>query len=154
MIICTSIAIARSRMKVLILVLFAISLQYNAAVSVENFGDVIENYEEYLKGIGETCIAVSKVSPELVQGLVYEGVFPENNELKEFVLCVGLGLGIIDENGNLDKDKTMSYIGTDDAKINEAVYEKCASVTADTAIDKIWGVGTCIYNTVKSLYKL
>ncbi|KAF5301678.1 hypothetical protein FQA39_LY19088 [Lamprigera yunnana] len=147
--ICTSIISAESRMKVFILVLFAISLQYNSAASIENFGEIIRNDEEYLRSVSNICMATSNASPPLVQNLVYLGYFPNNKELKEFVQCVALRLGVIDENGNLDKDKTMSYIGTDNSSINDVVYELCASLTADTELDKIWVVGNCIYDTVK-----
>ncbi|KAF5271766.1 hypothetical protein FQA39_LY08089 [Lamprigera yunnana] len=125
-------------MKVYILIFLVISLHYTSSTPANNLRTVIGSLVNYMQDIGNTCIKDSKVSPQLVRDVIYKGIFANNQELKEFVLCVALRLNIVDENGNINKDVLMAYIGTDDAKMNEIVYKQCTSLTSDAIIEKLW----------------
>ncbi|KAF5271703.1 hypothetical protein FQA39_LY08026 [Lamprigera yunnana] len=138
-------------MKAYILVLIAISLHCFAVSSDDNFDEVINNYNEYIENAKKVCVDKSGASTELVEKLIYKGDFVENIPLKQFLLCIYTELGIVDENGTIDGNKMISFIGTDDTEINKAVYEKCSNLNAESIMEKMWLVGKCTYNTVKSL---
>ncbi|KAF5271702.1 hypothetical protein FQA39_LY08025 [Lamprigera yunnana] len=113
-----------------------------------NFNIIIRNYENNINGI---CIKESKVSPSMAEDSISKDILVDNKELKEFQFCIHLKAGAIDKNGNLNKDMIIFYLGTGDAKIDEAFYEKCRNLTADTATEKMWKVLKCRQSFLKSV---
>ncbi|KAF5271698.1 hypothetical protein FQA39_LY08021 [Lamprigera yunnana] len=138
-------------MKFPVCFLITMLLQNAAANDTPDFSVVIKDYESYIKNTKDLCSVTSNADPKMVDDLLKNGIFFEDENLKKYMACIYLYLGIVNPEGIINKDTVIEYVGVDDSKIKEVIYRMCSYPKGRNVTDIVWNLIKCIFKTVQSL---
>ncbi|KAF5271701.1 hypothetical protein FQA39_LY08024 [Lamprigera yunnana] len=123
-------------MNVYMVILIVGFLHNAAACGYIEFLEAVNNDDSYIKAIKVTCVANANADPELVDAIFSEGMFPDDDTLKDYMLCILLNLKIV------SLKEFLEAVNNDDSYIKAIKVTCVANANADPElVDAIFSEG-------------
>ncbi|KAK5647191.1 hypothetical protein RI129_002083 [Pyrocoelia pectoralis] len=111
----------------------------------EGLKDINPALLDKIESITDDCITESKAKEDEVINMLDKGEFSGSQELKCFLKCVYVKLGVMNDGGEIQESGIKSQIppGFDQAKATTLI-EKCKALRADEPCETAFNVGKCL----------
>ncbi|KAF5307066.1 hypothetical protein FQR65_LT07125 [Abscondita terminalis] len=111
---------------------------------------VIINFRDILGKYKDECLKKSKAKIELVDELILDVHFPENEELKCFVECGLLKNKFMNEDFKLDINVLKHALRNQSIPVIDEIGDKCENVGGGRSCAKAYNTLRCVYHVLKT----